>query len=79
LSVIISPSSSILDMGASEQLVATALYSNGGASDVTTGRATWSVDETSLATVLNGRIVALGPGTIYVTASVGGVSGQALS
>ena len=77
VSVKVSPPSVTLPPGASEQLVATALFSNGSASDVTTGRATWSVDGSDLASVLNGRIVARKPGIAHVTATVGAVSGQA--
>jgi hypothetical protein len=66
-----------LPQGAATQLIAIALFSNGGTSDVTSARATWSVDGQGLATVVNGRVIALAPGTVHVTASVGGVSGQA--
>jgi hypothetical protein len=77
VSIRVSPSTLVLPPGASDQLIATALYSNGSASDVTSGRATWSVDGSNLASVLNGRVIAYAPGVVHVTATVGAVSGQA--
>jgi hypothetical protein len=76
-SIRIFPATSTVAPGATEQLIATAFYSNGGTADVTSGRATWGVDPPNVVAVYNGRVVAIAPGTAQVSASLVGVKGQA--
>lgn len=59
--------------GAHEQVKLTAVYTDGTTEDVT-AKADWSVDQYTVATVLNGEIVGQGSGTATVTAKFGSQS-----
>ena len=76
-SVTVSPSSVSLIVGQTQQLSATANYSNNSSSDVT-NQATWSSSATGVATVSSaGMVTAVAQGTATITASFGGQSGNA--
>ncbi|MFD2370048.1 Ig domain-containing protein [Brevibacillus sp. GCM10020057] len=55
------------------QLALTALYSDGTTEDVTT-KADWSIDNSSIATVINGQVKGLNSGTGIITAKFGSQS-----
>jgi hypothetical protein len=74
--IVVSPSSIVLSTGTNEQLAATELFSDGSTYDVTTF-ATWTVDPVNVVRVSAGRVMAVGAGVAVVTASQGGLSGQA--
>ncbi|MET3287594.1 UNVERIFIED_CONTAM: uncharacterized protein YjdB [Brevibacillus sp. OAP136] len=59
--------------GASDQVTLTAVFTDGSTDDVTS-KAEWTVDQYSVATVLNGKIVGQGAGTATVTAKYGSQS-----
>ncbi|MGO0062573.1 Ig-like domain-containing protein [Brevibacillus fluminis] len=59
--------------GASDQVTLTAVFTDGSTDDVT-AKAEWTVDQYSVATVLNGKIVGQGAGTATVTAKYGSQS-----
>lgn len=72
LSLSITPSGPItLSTGATQQLHATARYSNGAAMDVTTA-ATWSSSNASVASVSAGLVKATGTGTTAISAALAG-------
>ena len=75
-SVQVSPGSAQLTVGSSSQFTATALDASGG---VITGRpVTWSSSNAAVATVsTSGLVSALAPGSVQLTATVGGVDGTA--
>ncbi len=75
-SVQVAPGTSQLTVGGSVQLTATALDASGG---VLTGRpVTWSSSDAAVATVSStGLVSALAPGTVQLTATIGGVAGSA--
>lgn len=76
-SVTVSPSSVSLTVGQSQQLSATAFYSDNSSVNVT-NQATWSSSATGVATVNNaGTVTAVATGTATITASFGGQSGNA--
>ena len=76
-SVTVSPSSLSLIVGQTQQLTATAFYSNNSSGNVTNS-ASWSSSATGVATVNNaGVVTAVGSGTATITASFGGQSGNA--
>jgi len=76
-SVTVSPSSLSLIVGQTQQLTATAFYSNNSSGNVTNS-ASWSSSATGVATVSNaGVVTAVGSGTATITASFGGQSGNA--
>ncbi|USG64597.1 S-layer homology domain-containing protein [Brevibacillus ruminantium] len=59
------------EIGKTVQLLVTAKWSDGKSSDVT-NRATWSSEDTSVATVQNGLVAAKGKGSTVVKATYGG-------
>jgi hypothetical protein len=76
-SVTVSPSSLSLIAGQTQQLSATANFSNNSSSNVTNS-ATWNSSSTSVATVSStGLVTAVATGTATVTASFGGQAGNA--
>jgi uncharacterized protein YjdB len=76
-SVTVSPSSVSLISGQTQQLTATATFSNNSSSNVTNS-ATWNSSDTTVATVSStGLVTAIATGTATVTASYGGQSGNA--
>jgi hypothetical protein len=81
VSITVNPASPNLTLGATQEFTATATLSDGSTPDVTAG-ATWTSSDTSVITLSNlfrgqGFSQALGVGTAYVTAAIGGVSGSA--
>jgi hypothetical protein len=75
-SIVVSPATSELPSGATEQLVATELFADGSSYDAT-AVATWTTDVPNVVRVAAGRVMASGPGTVNVIATLAGVSGQA--
>jgi hypothetical protein len=72
-SIAISPSALILNQGASAQLKATAVETDGSKVDVTNS-VTWTIDQKQVATVAGtGTVSGMTAGTATVTASVGSV------
>ncbi|MGE5704166.1 MAG: Ig-like domain-containing protein [Clostridia bacterium] len=59
--------------GAKEQIKLTAVYTDGITEEVTT-KATWTVDQYAIASVINGEVVGMGSGTATVTAKLGSQS-----
>lgn len=75
-SIAVTPANPTLLVGASQQLKATATYANGTTADVT-GSCAWASAESGVASVSAGGLVtAFNPGTVGVSASLGGVSGS---
>ncbi|WP_411503713.1 Ig-like domain-containing protein [Brevibacillus centrosporus] len=62
-----------IDEDPAPQLKLTALYSDGASEDVTT-KADWSIDNTTIATVINGQVKGLSSGTGIITAKFGSQS-----
>jgi len=76
-SLTISPSSLMIDIGGTEQLSATGMYSDYSSTDLT-GSSTWVSSNPSIATVsATGFVTALAVGNVTVTATSGAVSGTA--
>ncbi len=75
--LVLSPAPLSLPLGASEQLVATGLFSDGSSQDVTS-QASWSSSAPSVAGVdpLTARVTALSVGTAVVIAELQGVQGR---
>jgi hypothetical protein len=77
-SIAVTPASPTNSAGASQQFVATGIYSDGSSQDLTS-QATWSSSNIAVATVSAGGVAAaLVPGTAKITAALGPVSGSAL-
>jgi uncharacterized protein YjdB len=79
-SISISPQNLSLEIGGSQQYVATAIYQD-GTTGVVTNSATWSTGSASVATISNvagsiGLLKAVGAGSTTVTATYGGQSGS---
>ena len=75
VSVVVSPASSTIAVGATQQFTAAIRDSNG--SNVTNATVTWSSANASVATVSsNGLATGVGEGTAVITATVSGVSGS---
>ncbi|MGA7525324.1 MAG: Ig-like domain-containing protein [Acidobacteriaceae bacterium] len=71
----VTPATPSLTVGATQQLTATATYSDGSSANVT-GSATWTSSNASIASVTSGGMAtAVSAGAATVTASLGGVSG----
>jgi hypothetical protein len=76
VTITVAPPATTLPVGAVQQLVATALYSDGSMIDVTAG-AMWNSDAEGVATVdATGKVVAVAPGVAHVSATLGAISGQ---
>ncbi|MGA9041451.1 MAG: Ig-like domain-containing protein [Terriglobales bacterium] len=76
-SLLISPSSSTVILGAGQQYTVTGIYSNGSQKDLTQ-TASWSVSQPAVATIsAPGMAVSKQPGMATITASTGSVSGSA--
>ena len=76
-SIAISPSSSALGMGATQQFSATAFMSNGTSQDIT-GSVQWGTSDTSVAGITTaGLATASGSGTATITAQSGKLSAKA--
>ena len=77
-SLTVSPSSVSIFSGQTQQLSATANYSNNASVNVTS-QASWSSSDTSVATISGtGIVTGVAPGTATVTASFGGQSGNSI-
>jgi len=81
VSIAITPATVSLARGQTRQLAAIGTYSDGSTQGVT-GLATWTSSSQAIATVSNaggsrGLVTAVGAGTATITATVGGVSGNA--
>lgn len=79
--VAVTPATNALEVGAKVQLTATASYSDGAKVDVTAS-ASWKSANTTVAEVANaagsqGQVSAKAEGSTTITATIGGVSGQA--
>ena len=78
-SMAVTPANPSIAVGATQQLTATASYSDGSTANVTTS-VTWTSSAASVATVNSGGMVtAVAAGSATVTASLSGVNGTALS
>ena len=76
-SITVSPSAPSLTLGQSQQMLATALYSDGSNKDVTMS-ATWSSSDAAVASVNNaGMVQAKAQGSATITATMRGVHGSA--
>ncbi|MCO4764180.1 MAG: Ig-like domain-containing protein [Myxococcales bacterium] len=80
--ITVSPAKSTLAAGTSVTLKATGLFDDGSNQDLTTS-AIWSVSDNKLATVSNdplsaGQVTAIAAGSLTVSATFGGVTGEAL-
>jgi hypothetical protein len=74
----VTPSTDSLGVGATEQLTATATYSDGSQANIST-TATWAVADTTVATVTSaGLVTAAASGSTQITASLNGISGTAM-
>lgn len=75
--ITVSPATATLAVGQTQQLAATAQYANDTTGDIT-AQVGWSSSDTQVASVDgDGVVTALGPGTTTITASEGGIAGQA--
>lgn len=75
-SLVITPASPRLPVGASTQFTATATFFDGTTADISSA-VTWSSDDTSVATVSStGVVTALQPGMVTISATDGTVSAQ---
>jgi len=73
----LTPATVSIDIGATQQMTANAMYSNGTSANVTT-TAVWQTANPSIATVtLDGTIAAVSAGTTSITASLGGQKAMA--
>lgn len=75
--ITITPAEKSLVVGASQDLVATGVFSDGSSSDVT-GAATWVSSQINVATVYGGFVSSVGVGAASVTATYQGLSGSAV-
>ena len=80
-SIEVTPASSSIAKGTSEQLVATGVYTDGSTQNLT-GQVSWSSSDTSIATVSNtansaGLAAAAGVGSVTITATAGNLSSNA--
>lgn len=76
-SLSVTPASTLIPTGKSQQLFATGTFSGGGTEDLT-GLVTWSSNDTSVATVTNvGAATGGTPGNAIVTATYGNVAATA--
>lgn len=74
VSISVTPVGLTLAIGVNQQFVATATYSDGSSSDLSSG-VTWSSSSTSVATIdSNGLCTTVGAGATTVTATFGGLS-----
>ena len=70
----VTPAPPSLVIGSNEQFVATASYSDNSSADVSS-QATWSSDNTTVATVdSTGLVTALAPGSANITAALSGLT-----
>ena len=78
VSIAVTPAAATLALGANQQLVATAVYSDGSAQDVST-KAVWSSATPAVATVtaMSGNATAVSQGSATISASFNGKSGAA--
>lgn len=76
VSITISPATSTMALGTSEQLFALGTFSDGSTQDVT-GSATWSSADSTIATVNAGTVFAAQIGSDTISATSGSVSGSA--
>jgi uncharacterized protein YjdB len=74
-SIAVTPASPTVAPGSSVQLKATGTYSDQSTKDLTSS-ATWTVDQSSIATVSAGNVTGVAPGTAKITATSGSVSGS---
>jgi uncharacterized protein YjdB len=74
--IAVTPSSPSVTVGATQQLKATATYSDGSTANVT-GSASWTSSAASVASVnAGGTVTAVAAGSATITASLGGMSGK---
>jgi uncharacterized protein YjdB len=74
VSIAVTPVGQTLGIGISQQYTATATYSDGSSSDLSSG-VTWSSSATSVATVnSSGLVTTIAAGSTTITATVGGLS-----
>jgi len=76
----VTPPNLSIAKGTVQQLTATGTYSDNSTQNLTAS-VTWAPITSSIATVSNtagsvGKVTALGPGTVTIMASLGGVSGS---
>ena len=76
ISVVVTPGNATVSISGTQQFTATAYYSNGASSDVTSS-ATWSSGNISVATVSADLATAVAMGSTSITATYGGKSGSA--
>ncbi len=77
VTIAVNPSSFSLAAGLSQQLQATAIFTDGTTTDLTNS-ATWSSQNTAVATVsASGRVTGQSVGTAVITATSGSISGSA--
>lgn len=74
-SISVSPTPVTLNAGQSQQLTATAKYSDGSTKDVTSA-ASWTSSNAAVAKVANGLITSVAAGSTTITASFSGLSGS---
>jgi uncharacterized protein YjdB len=75
-SISVTPANPSITVGATRQFTATGEYSDGSSHDITT-QVTWSSSNTSFATVNNsGLATGVAAGTVTISASLGGISGN---
>ncbi|HTW58074.1 MAG TPA: Ig-like domain-containing protein [Terriglobales bacterium] len=76
-SVVVTPASASIVVGATQQFTATANYSDGSTVNVTSNGAAWSSSATSIATIsASGLATAVAAGSATVTATYQGVAGS---
>lgn len=76
-SIVVTPATTTLAVGTSQQMVATGTYADGKTAAITTG-ITWSTKGTTVLTIFtSGLVTAKAGGTDTVTAKVGDISGSA--
>ena len=77
-SLAVSPAAPSVIAGGTEQLAATAAYSDGSTAAVT-GTAAWASDTASVATVnAGGLVTSIAPGTVHISAAFGGQTASVL-
>ena len=75
VSIAVTPANAQIPVGASQQYVATAIFSDGATRDATKS-ATWTSSNTAIGTISrNGLSKAIGPGSSTISASTGGMMG----
>jgi hypothetical protein len=76
VSIAVTPATSMISVGLTQQFTAIATYTDGTTNDVTAS-VTWSSSPSAVAAMTNNAAMGVAPGTAAITASSGGVQGTA--